>query len=119
MALVNAYWGPRYQGTYNGLLSGPPDHFVLQPGDSVSYESEAHFLSSGEPYEVVMSWQNYPGDRQYLWTVRYGYDGYGVRDDSQETNPVCSLSSQPCFTYGDPTTYLMPPGWSGVRPIGY
>lgn len=56
MALVNGYWGPRYQGSYNGLLSGRPDNFVLQPGDSVAYESEAHFLSSGEAYEVVMSW---------------------------------------------------------------
>lgn len=91
MPLVVSYYGPRYQGSYNGIVSGPPDNFVLQPGDHASYETEWNIFS-GDAYDVVMQWQApADGPLQYLWTVHYQYVGTG------ESNLLsCELSSQPC-----------------------
>ncbi len=105
VALINGYYGPRYQGTYNGIVSGPPDNFVLQPGDSAVYETEWNIFS-GDAYDVVMQWRA-TSDPQLLWTIEYQYEGTGT------ANPMsCAISSQPCWAGGDgsaPYAHLLPP----------
>lgn len=103
LELINAYYGPRYQGTYNGIVSGPPDNFVLQPGDYAVYETEWNIFS-GDAYDVVMEWRA-TSNSQYLWTVDYQYEGTGTANFMS-----CSLSSQPCNVGRDaPDAYLLPP----------
>ena len=60
-------------------------------GGHASYETERNIFS-GDAYDVVMHWQApVDGPLQYLWTVRYQYDG------TRESNLLsCDLSSQPC-----------------------
>ena len=103
IALVSGYYGPRIQGAYNGILAGPPDNFVLQPGDVAEYEVEWNIFS-GDPYDVVMEWLAADPPRR-VWTVETQYSGTGPL-----SSLTCSLSSQPCREGLDaPYAYLLPP----------
>ena len=112
LALISGYYGPRIQGTYNGILAGPPDNFVMQPGDSVEY-TVVESVFGGDDYDVVMQWISpVSGPRQYIWTV--GFKVYPGGPNGYVNYLDCSQSSQPCWVSNpgiDDLSLAIPYAW--------